>query len=664
MSRAALIGVVSLVVPTAAFSLEVPPADSPAAAYLQVDAAIERAQILQIASLQPAIEESRNACARSESVDPCAPERIRRCQAGLASLFDRSQEARANADPLLAASLARATATVGGAITRLAHLPAPGGSCASQPPRVGARRATVVPSPDARFVEVHPLVPLRAGRRYWVVLEGRPASWGGAPGEPRVVSSSETGATETGFPSSLGGIDRERLADFLDSMAQAQAGLPGATGFAGVRLRLPAAAGGTDLAGMRASFVPAHTDEPQEAVTSVTVGDPRTGLLDYRSRLRAGSCPDGEIPLAAAPVPPKTPPGTTAYQGQLASLDLGVNRPASGPLGVPAAEAAETEIGFRLLLPPDPTPETPLVLVLDGHMGSVDRMFERHAAELLTDGMAVVGIDLPEHGARATPERDFVTPFDPMRLSRSMRQAATDVMAAVRQAVDCGFHLGGSVHRPSRVRFLGYSLGAMVGSIARSVEPDLGTTALVAPGGDLIGWLMLRLGPGLGAQYVTCVGGAEHGETCIEDGLCAAPGTCAADPFFELLYQRIALPYSLASGAGDPLSFATERTGPASHGPLLLITGGEDPALHPALAARLADAYGMRVTGPYQRRGPRSRYVQWPALAHDLPDHEGPRRQAHRFLATDGRELLPTAIEKASPKPAWYSVFAPHRDRR
>ena len=46
--------------------------------------------------------------------------------------------------------------------------------------------------------------------------------------------------------------------------------------------------------------------------------------------------------------------------------------------------------------------------------------------------------------------------------------------------------------------------------------------------------------------------------------------------------------YSTITAAGDPLSFATERTGETSKAPLLIITGGRDPALHPALAGHLA----------------------------------------------------------------------------
>src|SRR5205085_4134872 len=151
--------------------------------------------------------------------------------------------------------------------------------------------------------------------------------------------------------------------------------------------------------------------------------------------------------------------------------------------------------------------------------------------------------------------------------------------------------------------------------------------ALVAPGGDILGWLMLRVTPDFGARYVTCLGGPREGESCIDDGRCAPPGSCIVDPYSERLCGLITLPYELAAAAGDPLSYVTHRTGTASKGRLLVVTAGEDAALHPALATRLADAYGMHPIGPHRRRGPRSQLVQWTGVGHELLGLPGVRAQ-------------------------------------
>jgi len=288
-------------------------------------------------------------------------------------------------------------------------------------------------------------------------------------------------------------------------------------------------------------------------------------------------------------------------------------------------------------------------------------MLDRHAAELTARGLAVLSFDLVGHGTRAA-EGDFVIADDPARLVSGLRQGAVDLIAAVRAALVCGFVLpDGRTYRPRSVRFLGYSLGSMVGVLGRAVEPDLGTAVLLAPGGDLFGWLMLRLGPALGARFVACLGGPEHGQSCIEDGVCASPGRCIVDPFFQGLHETLERIYRQATGAGDPLSFATRRTGAASHGRVLLVTGGNDAVLYPGLASRLADAYGMHVVGPHRRRGPGSILVQWPDLGHDLHERSEVRRQVDEFLASDGRRLLP-AEQGAEPQaPGWYRVFGSSR---
>ena len=103
----------------------------------------------------------------------------------------------------------------------------------------------------------------------------------------------------------------------------------------------------------------------------------------------------------------------------------------------------------------------------------------------------------------------------------------------------------------------------------------------------------------------------------------------------------------VAAGA-DPLEFAGHRTGAASHAPLLLLTAGEDPMLHPLLATHLTDALGMTPTGvEHQRRGPRSTAVQWPSLGHEMVDNPQVRAQAYDFIARHGGRASAHGAEPA-----------------
>lgn len=614
------------------------PADSRPALYLQVDRALARVEVLGLPPLREQLASARGSLARLR--EQCSAAEVRECQRSLALLFDEVRAARRSADVFLAAALGQAATHLGDAVVRLGQLDA--SQCRSPQGTRAAIPARFLLTPDARHAEVQPLVPLRGGRRYALVGEG--------PTAPS-LSAVDPARARRVLSLAMATLESEGIRELLELATDAGSRIDTGS-FAGVRVALPEAVRGADLRGLRLSFVPAGragVSSTGTIVAAFRTSDVRAGLLAYRRMLHQLPC----APSALADVSPGAvpSPAEAEFSGSYTSLDIRTDAAAVDPLGTREPGAVQHE--FRLLLPSEVRDSTPLVLVIDGHLGSMERMLARHGGELVAQGVAVLAIDIPEHGTRAQPGVDIVTPFDPARLSRNLRQAATDVMAIIRQARECGFKTpDGSVYQPAELRYLGYSLGAMVGVIARAIESDLGAMALIAPGGDLIGWLMLRLGPGLGARFVACVGGPDHGGDCVEDGVCAAPGRCVADPVFEELYRLVEPAYSQASAPGDPLSFATERTGAASTAQLLLITGGQDAAFHPALAARLADAFGMHPTGPWERRGPNALFVQWPTLAHDLPEHAGPRHQAHEFVVSGGRRVRRVAAGEVPPQPA------------
>jgi hypothetical protein len=175
----------------------------------------------------------------------------------------------------------------------------------------------------------------------------------------------------------------------------------------------------------------------------------------------------------------------------------------------------------------------------------------------------------------------------------------------------------------------------MIGTIARALEPDLGATVLLAPGGDLPAWLGIRVAHELGSSMLVCIGGPDDGRSCLERRACASPGVCYPDPSMLELSDGTRLLYALATAGGEPLAFAGTRGPDASQAPLLLLTGGTDAVLPPHLATRLAAAYGMDPVTPGRWQGRDRTLVQWPALGHELSSVDGVRTQAYDFLAAN-----------------------------
>lgn len=537
----------------------------------------------------------------------------------------------------------------------------------------GAHPSQMILGPDGRGLVVRPLTALRGGRRYALVAHGvdaaerdalraslvpRPAGDGIA-----IPAGAFTAAVSQELPGDAGGISTSRLATEIGRLERDAGAIPGLGPFAGVRLTLPAELRADRLGTLQLAFAPVDAARESETLAVFRTLDARAGLLEDRARIGSLAC----VPRPAEPRDTKQTLG--ARLPHVARLlhgtyrSLGVAGDGAGALGIPAAAAQPIELPYLLALPRDFGPASPLVVVVDGHAGSAARILGKHADALTERGLAVLAIELPAHGERAVVGTDFLDALDPARLGRNVRQAAVDVLAAVDAATRCGLALpDGALLRVPEVRYLGYSLGAMVGSIARSVEPRIGTAVLAAPGGDILGWLLLRLSPAFGATYVTCLGGPQEGESCIPNGECKAPGECIVDPFLERLEWLVSLPYALAAAPADPLSYVTHRTGAVtSRGRLLLITGGEDAALYPALATRLADAYRMRPVAPHRRRGPRAQMVQWPELGHELVERPGVRAQIAEFLASDGRRLRLAREPAATTAPGWYQVYGPAR---
>ncbi|MFP6663153.1 MAG: hypothetical protein VCC00_03000 [Deltaproteobacteria bacterium] len=489
---------------------------------------------------------------------------------------------------------------------------------------------------DGRTLRLRPLVPLRMDRDYALEVEGATTAERDAARARTLPRPSAEGVElpRGGFvlpliqaiPNGAGGIDVVAATNLLRRLEAKANAAPGFATVPGLQVTWPAALAAADLMRLQFSFTTKSTADEEKTLLAFHTRDDRTMLAELRRRLHERSCT--EIPLD--PVERLALLGSkggdaTIYRGSLTSLNA-------------IDTTIRTQVPFLLALPGNVDQSTPLVLVLHGHGGSALRSLRRHLDELTERDLAVLAIDLPDHGMHGGTGKRFLDPLDPAGLGDHLRQSAVDALATIDTSLRCGFVLpSGWDWHPPDVRYLGYSVGAMVGILLRSVEPDLGATALLAAAGDLPRWVMVHTLPALGANYVACVGGPEEGKDCVAERGCAAPGICTLDPYLFQLAEQFFLPFAWAAAAGEPLAYARERIGQSSHAPLLLATGGTDSTLSPLLATRLSDALGLAPVGGSLRRGPHALRIQWPQLGHELRENPAVRRQAADFIASAGR---------------------------
>ncbi|MBM4247683.1 MAG: hypothetical protein FJ148_28500, partial [Deltaproteobacteria bacterium] len=242
---------------------------------------------------RPALDRARADCAAAApSGNGCALA-ADRCSAALAALYDAlGTDARDALGRKLFRTVRR---RVGDALSRLAWTRAgdTADGCAALSPR-GPHAARIEIGADDRSVAVRPLRPLRAGRRYRLLLQGLPPDvsvrWWTEPSAVAEIEADLVAAYEATFPERADRFAEAEVRLLLKRIAEDGLGQPGIPGSVGIRGRLSRPLDGTEIARLRAAFASTRGTPPVAPGPEFRTADPRAALATYREAFAARAC--------------------------------------------------------------------------------------------------------------------------------------------------------------------------------------------------------------------------------------------------------------------------------------------------------------------------------------------------------------------------------------
>jgi dienelactone hydrolase len=132
-------------------------------------------------------------------------------------------------------------------------------------------------------------------------------------------------------------------------------------------------------------------------------------------------------------------------------------------------------------LPKKFLPPFPASILVHGSGGDKDTSYIKMSSEMLTAvGIATISIDAEYHGERKRADRKESMAFNSYMLRDAWIQSVIDL----RRAVDY-MQSRDDIDR-SRIGYLGFSMGGMLGSTLGGVEPRIKCFLLAVPGGGLV----------------------------------------------------------------------------------------------------------------------------------------------------------------------------------
>ena len=312
------------------------------------------------------------------------------------------------------------------------------------------------------------------------------------------------------------------------------------------------------------------------------------------------------------------------------------------------------ELDFLLVLPAAAPPPGGFPTVLLQHGFGGNNSFVTSNAEDFTDaGLAVIGINAPEHGTRGVFLNFF--DFDDFNaFGNNFRQGSVDLMQLV-QLVIAGIDLDpntSSELRPSGIGYLGVSLGGVLGGVFASAEPALDFSVLNVPGGRLAqfaGSTSSLAAPFLGSFATeagipmrTCAGDP-LGTACDDDDECAAGETCEFNEDFVLLLDSALPNFQTQLDPGDGISYVRQlRIEPLVENPraTLLQEGVGDIVVTNPLTEALANGIGLPANRPDSAAlGIAGLWRFPPPGGHGIFGQAEVRAQAITFLQSGGTVL-------------------------
>lgn len=320
-------------------------------------------------------------------------------------------------------------------------------------------------------------------------------------------------------------------------------------------------------------------------------------LLAIRDRLDAGGLVPGPPVFADSPIPGLTtgifPEGSAQFQslvGAATSSNIAAVAIGSfdsydfrtGPDGAfdpslvsgPAIPGVN-HLDFYMTIPKTPAPPQGYPIVIYGHGLYGSGRDVVNLAQTIGDApMMGIAISAIHNGLRGEPTTFFVFD-DPTATREYLRQTVADLLQLRRMIANAQQASTPPFDRvdPGHVLYFGGSLGAILGTMFMSLEPNVEVAMLSVPGGGLA--------TALSSSYLTAI---------VTPHIVQQTGIAQADPLFPLMVHRLREIMQWAWDAGDPINYA----------PYVIAPGGQlpgVPAKHVLMHEGITDTIMPNVNG-------------------------------------------------------------------
>jgi len=399
-----------------------------------------------------------------------------------------------------------------------------------------------------------------------------------------------------------------------------------------------------------------------EVFTTQPITDDLTSIVEL---FTSGTLPAAQPKFSGSPIPdlitgifPEGSPEFTRWVGAATSETIGAVAVGSfasydfrygrqrgfDPDKVSGAVTPSTnELDFYMTIPKGPPPAGghPITVYQHGLVQSADTVFGI-APSLGPEGGVLIAISALEHGRRGN-YLQFFNFTDGLATREHFRQTVADIIQLVRMIRAALVPPFDQIDK-DRIRYIGISLGGVMGAIFMAYEPDVDVGMLSVPGG------------GLPAIIRSPVIG-----TLLQPLIAQTSGVPQDDPFFPILLHNFINISQWLIDAGDPINVAPFVIDPERHLPgvsakrILMHEGIGDTIVPNVTTENLALAMGLpdvRATGGCVNEAGCNGIWRFAPADYGFPTLNGhlvtlalpqAMAQAQRYLESDGTEIIDAA---------------------